>query len=248
MQVLRSNFHHNTTINLGGVGVGVLVDGVESAYGNNGCPNNPGFESGGSKFANTDSLIVRNSFFHHNCGPGLWLDIENIHYLLENNRVEDNYREGIVSEISYAGVIRNNSISRNGWPVDPFRANGWGWDAGIGIHASSDVEVYGNTLVENFNGIVGLQQNRGNGSNGLPYLVQNLYVHDNTVTQRNGGYAGAAMQDDGETLIFTSRNNRWVHNTYYLGTNGGPFEWSNGTRSAAQWRGYGEDGTGVFNP
>jgi len=110
------------------------------------------------------------------------------------------------------------------------------------------VEVYGNTLVENFNGIVGLQQNRGNGSNGLPYLVQNLYVHDNTVTQRNGGYAGAAMQDDGETLIFTSRNNRWVHNTYYLGTNATPYEFYNGGRTAAQWRGYGQDGTGVFNP
>ena len=29
----------------------VLVDGVESAYGNDGCPHDPGFESGGSKFA-----------------------------------------------------------------------------------------------------------------------------------------------------------------------------------------------------
>jgi len=56
------------------------------------------------------------------------------------------------------------------------------------------------------------------------------------------------MQDVGSTAIFTSRNNRWVHNTYYLGTNAAPFEFSNGTRSAAQWRGYGQDATGLFNP
>jgi parallel beta-helix repeat protein len=248
MQVLRSNLHHNGTLNIGGVAIGALVDGTESAYGNNGCPNNPGFEAGGSKFAGTDSLIVRNSYFHDNCGPGLWLDIENINYVLENNRVDNNAREGIVSEISYKGVIRNNSVTGNGWPTDPYRANGWGWDAGIGIHASSDVEVYGNTLVENYNGIVGLQQNRGNGSNGQPYLVKNLYVHDNTVTQRKGGYAGAAMQDVGDNAIFTSRNNRWVQNTYNLGTNGTPYEWYNGGRNAAQWRGYSQDMTGVFNP
>jgi parallel beta-helix repeat protein len=247
MQVLRSNLHHNATVNLGGVATGVLVDGVESAYGNNGCPNQPGFEAGGTKFASTDSLIVRNSFFHHNCGVGLWLDTDNRWYVLENNRSEDNYREGIAIEISYKGIIRNNSISRNGWPVDPFRANGWGWDAGIGVHASPDVEVYGNTLVENFRGIVGLQQNRGSGAYG-PYILQNFYVHDNTVTQRNGGYAGALMQDTGDNAVFTSRNNRWVHNTYYLGSNATPYEFSNGGRTAAQWRGYGQDGTGVFNP
>jgi parallel beta-helix repeat protein len=254
MQVLRSNFHHNSTINIGGVGFGVLVDGIESAYGNDGCVNNPGFESGGSKFAATDSLVVRNSFFHHNCGPGLWVDIDNRWYVLEGNRVEDNYREGIVAEISYAGVIRNNTVARNGLPVDPYRGNGWGWDAGIGIHASSDVEVYGNTLTDNFNGIVALQQNRGSGPYG-PYLVQNLNVHDNTVTQRvactafdNGCWAGAGVQDVGDNAIFTSRNNRWVHNTYYLSGNPRPFTWSNSTLTPAQWQSAGQDVTGTFSP
>jgi parallel beta-helix repeat protein len=247
MKVLRSNLHHNGTINIGGVGVGILVDGVEVAYGNNGCPNDPGFEAGGSKFAATDSLIVRNSYFHSSCGPGLWLDINNRWYLLENNRSEDNYREGIKIEISYGGIVRNNAVKNNGWLVDPFRSNGWGWDAGIGIHSSPDVEVYGNTLTENLKGIVATQQNRGSGPYG-PYILQNLNVHDNVVYQRTSGYAGAALQDVGDTAIFTSRNNRWTRNTYYLGTNPAPFEWSNGNRTAAQWRGYGQDGTGVFNP
>jgi parallel beta-helix repeat protein len=248
MQVLRSNIHHNGTLNIGGVALAVLVDSSSFTFGNPGCVNNPGFEAGGSKFAGTDSLIVRNSTFSDNCGPGLWLDIENIHYDLYGNLVERNYREGICIEISYAGVVHNNTVNANGWPVDPFRGNGWGWDAGIGIHASKDVEVHANGLTENFNGIVALQQNRGNGSNSQPYLVQNLFVHDNVVTQRNGGYAGAAMQDVGDNAIFTTRNNHWENNTYNLPPNAGPFEWSNGIRTAAQWRAYGNDDTGTFNP
>lgn len=261
MRVLRSNLHHNGTVNIGGVGRAVLVDGVESSYGNNGCVNNPGFESGGSKFVRTDSLVVRNSFFHHNCGVGLWLDIENINYVLENNRVEDNVREGICIEVSFGGVIRNNSVSRNGWPTDPYRPNGWLWDAGIGIHASPDVEVYGNTLTENFQGIVAIQQPR-NVSTGDPYappggfLVQNLYVHDNIIYQRvsggaNGGdgsVGSGGATDAGDNAFFTSRNNRWVRNTYYTGTNARPFAWMNGFRTAAEWRAYGQDVTGSFNP
>jgi parallel beta-helix repeat protein len=252
MRILRSNLHHNGTLNIGGSGIGIVVDGTQSTYGNNGCPNDPGFEAGGSKFALTDSLIIRNSTFSNNCGPGLWLDINNRWYLLENNLVENNYREGIVTEISYKGIIRNNSVNGNGWPVDPYRGNGWLWDAGIGVHASSDVEVYGNTLKENFNGIVAIQQNRGSGPYG-PYLVQNLYVHDNTVYQRTrpssgDGGASGAVQDVSDTSLFTSRNNRWVNNTYYLGTNPRPFAWMNGWHTAAEWRAYGQDATGSSNP
>jgi parallel beta-helix repeat protein len=258
MRVLRSVLHHNGTINIGGVGRAVLVDGVESSYANKGCLKDPGFESGGSKFVKTDSLVVRNSFFHHNCGVGLWLDIDNINALLENNRVEDNVREGFCIEISFKTVIRNNMVRRNGWPTDPYRANGWLWDAGIGVHASSDVEIYGNTLDENFNGIVAIQQPRGTAMGDTPspygaYVAQNMYVHDNTIYQRTpaaggDGSGSGGVQDALDTSIFTSRNNRWVRNTYYLGTNARPFAWMDGWRTAAEWRAYGQDVAGSFNP
>jgi parallel beta-helix repeat protein len=252
MSVLRSVLHHNGTINIGGVGRGVLVDGIESSYGNNGCLKDPGFESGGSKFVMTDSLVVRNSFFHHNCGVGLWLDINNKNYVLESNRVEDNVREGICLEISFNGIVRNNAVARNGWPTDPYRANGWLWDAGIGIHESDGVEVYGNTLTENFNGIAIVQQRRDatTGDVYAPtggYLAQNAYVHDNTLYQRNGGGSGAA-NDLGDTATFLTRNNRWANNTYYVGTNARPFAWMNGWRTTTEWRAYNEDSTGSFNP
>jgi hypothetical protein len=150
--VLRSNLHHNSSINIGGNGRAVLVDGTSSTFGNPGCAKDPGFESGGSKFVMTDSLIVRNSTFSNNCGVGLWLDIKNVNYQLYNNVIENNVREGLCIEVSFGGKVYNNSVSRNGWPTDPYRPNGWLWDAGIGIHASPDVEVYGNTLTENFQG------------------------------------------------------------------------------------------------
>jgi hypothetical protein len=260
MQVLRTNTHHNGTMGIGGVAIGAVVDNIESAYNNNGCVNPPDFESGGSKFVLTDSLIVRNSFWHHNCGPGLWLDISNVHWLLEGNRTEYNVREGIAIEISFAGIIRNNAVRRNGWPTDPYRQNGWLWDAGIAMQASEGVEVYGNTLVENFNGIVIVQQTR-NASTGdiyAPsggYIARNNFIHDNVVYQRtlapggDGSVSGAATDIVGNTAFFTSQNNRWVNNTYYLGTtNTRPFAWQFGYRTAAEWRAYGQDVSGTFLP
>jgi len=254
MRVLNSKLHHNTTINIGGIGVGVVVDNVEIAYGNNGCPNNPAFESGGSKFVRTDSLVVRNSFVHHNCGVGLWVDMDNINWTLENNRIEDNVRDGIAIEISYKGVIRNNTVRRNGNATDPYRVQNWLWDAGIGVQGSPNVEVYGNTVEGNFNGIVAIQQNRGSGMYG-PYLVQNLYVHDNVITQntpQGAGMANAAAgiaQDTGDNTIFTGRNNRYQNNTYYLLPLGGGqspgFEWQ-GWKNDSQWKGYGMDTAGRF--
>lgn len=258
-QILRTQSHHNGTLGVSAKGRGTLVDGSSFTFNNNGCPNNPGFESGGSKFVETDSLVVRNSTFSDNCGPGLWLDILNQHSDLYGNTVERNYREGIVIEVGLPGHhIHNNTVVGNGIPVDPYRGNGWGWDAGIGIHETPNVEVDANTVTDNFNGIVIVQQCRTVAC-GDPYappggfIAHDVFVHDNVVTQRNnagcdGAFAGGGVQDVGDTAIFTSRNNVWVHNTYFLGTNPAPFAWMNGCRTAAAWQGYGQDLTGTFNP
>ena len=77
------------------------------------------------------------------------------------NRVEDNVRMGILHEISYAIVIRNNTVRRNG-----FGLSSWVWGAGIVISSSSNAEVYGNIVEDNAGGIVGVQQNRGSGAHG----------------------------------------------------------------------------------
>lgn len=253
MQIVRSKLHHNGTINIGGIGKAVLVDTTEVSYGNETCPNDPGFESGGSKFVRTDSLIVRRSFFHHNCGVGLWLDINNINYLLEKNRIEDNIREGIAIEISYGGRVHKNTVTRNGNTTDPWRTQNWLWDAGIGVHASANVEIDSNTVTDNFNGIVGIQQSRG------AYVLSGMNVYDNTVKQNTpmgAGLANAAagiVQDNGDATVFTGRNNHFTHNAYTLipstpGQSPG-FEWQ-GWKTCTEWKAIPNDATGTctFTP
>ena len=168
--IARNNYvHHNCGFGFVGAGTGVVVEGNEIAYNNimAGSTKTCGYESfwgaGGSKWVWTTNLIVRGNFSHHNDGPGLWTDINNIYTLYENNIIEDNVRGGIFHEISYDATIRNNTIRRNGTGKDyPW----WTTGAGIEIVSSRNVEVYGNTLVDNWQGITGLNDHRGTGNHG----------------------------------------------------------------------------------
>jgi parallel beta-helix repeat protein len=237
MSVLRNKVHRNGQLGIGGVGDNILVDANEIAY-NNTARYETGWEAGGTKFANTYGLIASNNFVHHNTGPGLWTDFDNRNTLYEGNRIEDNFQMGILHEISYSAVIRHNTIRRNG-----FGFSAWVWGSGIVIAGSPNVEIYGNIVEDNAGGIAAAQQRRGTGAYG-PWEISNLWVHDNTVRVAQG-YTGL-VQDIGDTSYFTSRNNRFDRNTYYLGSAAAPFEWMNGPRTDAQWKTYGNDTSGQF--
>jgi hypothetical protein len=242
MQVLNNTIHHNAQLGIGGTGTGILCQGNDISYNNWLFQYNPGFEAGGTKFSSSTDLVVRSNWCHHNGGPGLWTDINNYNTRYEYNTVEGNAREGIVHEVSFSAVINNNLVIGNG-TGDPFRGQGWLWNAGIGIHASQDVEVHANTVKDNRNGIALIQQDRSQAAGesyappGEGFIVQNVWVHDNAVDETLYGTTGA-VQDVGSLAIFT-RNNRFTNNSYTLGTNGCPFEWMNGCRSLAQWQAYG---------
>ena len=243
MRALRNNIHHQGQMGISGAGNNVLVEDNEIAY-NNTAGFTMGWEAGATKFTRTDGLIVRGNYSHDNHGPGLWTDIDNINTLYENNRVEDNDWRGIFHEVSYKATIRNNVCRRNGsklpanFPLAPVDG------AGILISNSPNVEVYGNTVSGNKNGIAALESDRGSGKYGV-YDVVNLYVHDNTVTQFSG-LAGGAVQNVGSNAVFSGQNNRYVHNTYDLGGDARPFRWMNADRTPVEWRGYGLDVTGTF--
>lgn len=270
---LRSiRVHHNSTLGVGGVGDNVVVDDLESDHNNVAFANDPGFESGGTKFVKTNNLVVMNSRFHHNGGVGLWLDICNSSYVLHDCVVEWNAREGICCEISYGGVIRNNTVRWNGPGKivggayglsadvnDTFRTLGWGWNAGIGIHATSGVEVKDNLVVGNFNGVFAVQQPRdvAHGDpapTAGPYEVTNLNVHNNQILDtpfhsNDGGWAAGGVQDfvSSPDMFSAGRNNHFETNTYRLNGVASPFAWAGGIRSQAVWTGtYGHDDTGTF--
>jgi parallel beta-helix repeat protein len=223
-------------------GSNILIENNEIAYNNT-----AGFsaghyaEAGGTKFTRTDDLVVRGNFAHHNRGVGLWTDINNINCLYENNRVEDNDWRGIFHEISYACIIRNNIVRRNGFNspgVSAFEG------AGILISNSPNVQVYGNTVEANNVGIMGIEANRESDHPSAygPHNITNLFVHDNTVEQTNGGRAGGIVDwDSGANPYSASANNRWARNTYLIGT-GTKWRWApNVDLLRSQWLATGQD-------
>lgn len=230
-KVTGNYVHHNGQMGMGGVGDGLLIENNEIAY-NNAAGYEWGWEGGGTKFANTRDLVVRDNYSHHNAGPGLWTDINNLNTLYEGNRVMHNNGMGIFHEISYDAVIRNNYVEGNG-----SGHSAWLWGAGIIVAASPNVEVYGNEVVNNADGIAGIQQNRGSGEHG-PYEISNLYVHDNDVTM-SGGNTGF-VQDIGDDSYFTSRNNRFSNNQFTLDGDGRYFSWNNSSYTLAEWNGLGQ--------
>jgi len=243
MHVLENQVHHQGQLGVGGTGKAVLIENNEIAY-NNTAGFGPGrqAEAGATKFVFTDGLVVRGNFLHHNHGPGLWTDIDNINTLIEGNTVEDNDWRGIFHEISYACVIRNNAVRRNGFRLPGGAPSVTLEGAGILVSNSANVEIYGNTVQDNRNGIGAVETDRGSGSHGL-YELANLSVHDNTIRQTTGHAAGLV----GDEPVFTSKQNRFTGNHYNLGdTTLKQFRWWNADRSDEEWRDYGQDVTGTF--
>jgi hypothetical protein len=241
-RVVNNYVHRNGQMGIGGSSVDAVVEGNEISY-NNTAGYNSYWEAGGTKFTFSRNLVLRDNFVHHNDGPGLWADIDNIDVLIESNRVEDNNLSGIFYEISYRATIRNNFSARNGRS----KPSPWWIDgAGILVSASPDVEVYGNTLVDNWQGIMGLESDRGTGAYGK-WTLTNLHVHDNTVTQTGtldpGSGRSGGEQINGDSA-FTSQNNRFVNNKYYLPPNRLNFNWMHKDLTDAEWRAYGMDTTG----
>lgn len=211
MKVLRGAVVHNGQLGIGGENDFGLVDGVEIAY-NNYAGFSAAWEAGGSKFVYSDGLVVRNNCVHHNEGPGLWTDIDNINILYEGNKVFRNANDGIKHEISYKAVIRNNFVAENGYGHDI-----WLWGSQILVQNSSNVEVYGNTAYvapDYGNGISVIHQERGEGKYG-PRVAHNNSIHDNTVVFLGRKGAGGIVADYDTDAFWKDNNNIFRSNKYF---------------------------------
>jgi parallel beta-helix repeat protein len=235
-RIVGNNIHHNGQLGIAvNYSTGSLVEDNEIAHNNYKEQYSWGWEAGGTKFWSTSGLVVRGNYSHNNHGPGLWSDYDNVDILYEDNVVEDNYANGIFHEIGYDAVIRNNQLRRNGFGHDA-----WLWGAGIVIAGSQNVEIYGNEVVGNYNGIGVVQQDRGSGQYG-PWIVQNVSVHHNTVI--DSGMSGVA-EDVGSDAVFDAGNRFWA-NTYV-----GDLEWEWDGREIgwSTWQSYGQDTDGTYRP
>jgi len=248
-KILHNNVHHNGKYGMNGGGEDALVEGNEISFNNTaayrtkrggGC-----FDAGGTKFALSNRLIVRDNYSHDNFCDGFWSDIDNINTTYENNRIENNYRHGIFLEIGYAAIVRNNHIKGN-------------MAAGIYLNSTSGQDIYGNTLEgngisspDNFlpipdairGGILIMQQNRGSGRFG-ERLARDNRVHDNTIRMAAGLTGPTRMQ--GTARVF-EQNNVFLKNRYSVPDPEGAW-WSGpgGSQTWAQWQAAGQDQEGTI--
>jgi parallel beta-helix repeat protein len=233
----------------------LLVDGNETAHNGWYAGYNMGWEGGGGKWLFVNGLTLTNNNSHDNNGSGFWADTDNINVLIANNQIRNNAAEGIEYEASFAATIRDNTITGNGFGIVADGAQDiWFNGAGITITESPDVQVYGNTVQDNHRGIGAVQQQLRTSPLGLGVpQVKNLDVHDNTIRTQNK--AAGLIEVVYDSSYYTSKNNRFQHNTYTLScTQPTPFAWqdpSGGSYYAYitrdQWVGYGRDTTASFS-
>jgi parallel beta-helix repeat protein len=238
-RVVGNYIHHNQQMGLGGTGSNMVIDGNEIAFNNYQKEVNPSWGGGGSKWVHSTDLVVRNNYSHDNYGPGLWTDGNNLNVVYEGNRVENNYHAGIKHEVSCDAVIRNNTVIGNGFGND-----GWIAGAGILVANSPNVEVYGNVVRNNNDGIGGVNATRSHSTDQRCKIeLRNFWVHDNTIEMKVG-HTGIVTNID--SSVVTSMNNRFDRNTYILPNDGPFYRWGSTGITAAQWKAAGQDTNGTW--
>jgi parallel beta-helix repeat protein len=202
MKILGGHYNDNDQLGISGnAATGIVLDGLDGDPAtfdgpemarNHALHEDCGYEAGGMKW-DIGRVTVRNAYVHDNDCRGLWADGNAHDALIEHNLVENNDAEGIFYEISQDAVIRNNRIDGNGHD-----GVGWYWDGGITVASSFNVEVYGNRLSGNYNGITGTQQDRPDGTPPA-HLLDNYHVHDNVICATTSHSTGV-IADNGANL------------------------------------------------
>lgn len=232
---IRPFLHHCDQYGIGGGGNKVDANGKGSYFEDMRLEDNglkhqtPGGNLGGSKFTQTRGLHLLGGNIARNGGPGDWQDIHNDGYLVEGTPehpllFDSNWEQGFFQEIGGGGILRNFHTRNNG--VGKKRV--WGfYDGSICIaHSKGPTEIYGITSTNDWKGIGGISQ-----EGRLPYLLQNLHVHDCTIIQPTLWAAGY-----GSTISagFDDSTIRFERNKYVLKA-GTQFLWR-GKISAQEWQ------------
>jgi hypothetical protein len=201
---------------------------------------------GATRSLQSSNVMFLGNYVHDNNGHGLWSDGDNINVTYDSNTVENNVGVGIFHEISYDATIKNNIVRWNDIMVVHHSIC---WGANIYLNDSQNVEIYGNTVeaTDGTNGIGLYDIERGTGKYG-PYQLANDYIHDNVIKMHTAslvtgeGVSGLA----GRTASYTTANNRFVNNTYYVTSLSG-YSWEYGPQMTKPlFQGAGQDLNGKF--
>lgn len=249
-KILNNYIHHNGNLGIGGglggamsselaaTPSGLLIQGNEIAF-NNYAHVKSGFQAAGIKITGSRGVVVRGNYVHDNEGAGLWTDIKNYDVLYDNNTLENNTEAGISHEISFAGIVRNNRLLKNGYTVPSEKA--WLYGANLFSSTSQGLEAYCNTVEvssQGGNGIDIIAQNRGANEN---KISSNNYFHHNTVIfDGNSGVTGGAWAPKAVEPYF--QNNRFDYNSYFMpDLNRKAFAWNGAFNTFAQFQRAGQD-------
>ena len=233
--------HHNGQIGLLGkannTAGSALIYGNEISF-NNTNNNDINNEAGGLKILQSTNVQFHDNYVHDNTGVGIWFDGSNVTPTIEHNRTINNTASGIMSELSYGGTIRYNTITGNALGQSIAHA-------AVLIAESSNTAVYGNSLSGNNTGIVGIAATRGSGPLG-PWVLTGLDVHDNSVHIPTGQASTTGIIDQiGDGVVFGSAaNNHFNRNRYYTTGLSTPFSGNGGALTFAQWQAQGYDMNG----
>lgn len=175
------------------------------------------WEAGGFKFVQSDNVSVRNNNVHDNHGVGIWGDIDNSNWFIDNNLVTGNYAAGIMYEISWGATV----ISRNVCAYNGLVSTGY-TRSGILIQNSQGVTVTGNTLVVDpvfGNAVTLTDEDRGTstatGHVGVAYRSKNNTISSNDVTFMGTG-GGQGFNESFDTVSGATSNNQFVGNHYHV--------------------------------
>jgi hypothetical protein len=88
-----------------------------------------------------------------------------------------------------------------------------------------------------------VQQYRGTGAYG-PYVAQNNYIHNNSITHL-GNVGASGIVEDFTTPDAFNNNNRFDYNNYHVAdSNQGRWAWSNSLRNWSGFRAYSQEANG----
>jgi len=105
--------------------------------------------SGGAKIGQSRGVLVENSEFSNNYGPGFWQDISTYDSTYRGDTFSNNAGNGLFLEISAKAVVGDSLFSGN--RMD-----------GIKVNNTSDVQIWNNTLVGNGRPLDFVQDDRRN--------------------------------------------------------------------------------------
>ncbi len=186
--------------------------------------------TGGGKFWSVNGAIVTHNWVHGNHSVGLWADTNNRGFEIAHNYFQDNYATGLIYEISYNALIKDNVFVRNGLGNGPhndgFPSGGIyisesGSDSRVPGSFGQSFKITGNTFDDNWSGVI-LWENANrfcgspdNSSTGSCTLVDPSVANINTCDQANlTGATPAQVPDYYDLCRWKTQNVLVEHNIF----------------------------------